>query len=46
MYVCMVTESITITKFDVCFQNQPQVQRGFLEILVKDIKTMIQFSPL
>ncbi|KAJ8734370.1 hypothetical protein PYW07_014921 [Mythimna separata] len=27
-------------------KNQPQVQRGFLEILVKDIKTMIQFSPL
>ncbi|CAH1643767.1 unnamed protein product [Spodoptera littoralis] len=27
-------------------KNQPQVQRSFLEILVKDIKTMVQFSPL
>ncbi|XP_050357283.1 nuclear pore complex protein Nup205 [Nymphalis io] len=26
-------------------KNQPPVQRGFLEILLKDIKTMIQFSP-
>ncbi|XP_045761560.1 nuclear pore complex protein Nup205 [Maniola jurtina] len=27
-------------------KNQPPVQRGFLEVLVKDIKLMIQFSPL
>uniref|UniRef100_A0A2A4J4Y4 Nuclear pore complex protein Nup205 n=1 Tax=Heliothis virescens TaxID=7102 RepID=A0A2A4J4Y4_HELVI len=27
-------------------KNQPQIHRSFLEILVKDIKTMIQFSPL
>ncbi|XP_072935362.1 nuclear pore complex protein Nup205 [Epargyreus clarus] len=27
-------------------KNQPAVQRGFLEVLLKDIKTMIQFSPL
>ncbi|XP_045453305.1 nuclear pore complex protein Nup205 [Melitaea cinxia] len=26
-------------------KNQPPVQSGFLEVLVKDIKTMIQFSP-
>ncbi|KAJ2946743.1 hypothetical protein O0L34_g12803 [Tuta absoluta] len=27
-------------------KNQPAAQRGFLEVLLKDIKTMIQFSPL
>ncbi|XP_052747538.1 nuclear pore complex protein Nup205 [Bicyclus anynana] len=27
-------------------KNQPAVQRGFLEVLVKDIKAMIQFSPV
>ncbi|XP_039765350.1 nuclear pore complex protein Nup205 isoform X2 [Pararge aegeria] len=27
-------------------KNQPPIQRGFLEVLLKDIKTMIQFSPL
>ncbi|XP_049888015.1 nuclear pore complex protein Nup205 [Pectinophora gossypiella] len=27
-------------------KNQPPTQRGFLEVLVKDIKSMIQFSPL
>ncbi|KAH9640566.1 hypothetical protein HF086_000510 [Spodoptera exigua] len=27
-------------------KNQPQVQRSFFELLVKDIKTMVQFSPL
>ncbi|CAH2100438.1 unnamed protein product [Euphydryas editha] len=26
-------------------KNQPPVQRGFLEVLLKDIKMMIQFSP-
>ncbi|CAG9783349.1 unnamed protein product [Diatraea saccharalis] len=27
-------------------KNQPPPQRGFLEVLLKDIKSMIQFSPL
>ncbi|CAG4927678.1 unnamed protein product [Colias eurytheme] len=27
-------------------KNEPQMQRGFLEVLVKDMKTMIQFSPV
>ncbi|CAK1599296.1 unnamed protein product [Parnassius mnemosyne] len=27
-------------------KNEPPIQRGFVEILLKDIKTMIQFSPL
>ncbi|XP_045513787.1 nuclear pore complex protein Nup205 [Pieris brassicae] len=35
-----VDELIDTTK------NQSQLQRGFLEVLVKDIKTMIQFSPV